>query len=538
MMYQCYNKDCIKFGILNNHPPNNTSHIDVMNMDLPIKKHVMCNQCGVGWVICTICNKKFNMQNMYLANAHFDEKHNCVDSKNPNEIEIDIHHSDDNDYINDNYSISTLSFDGSQTDSKSGKRKQSISNTTYIGDVSNADMSSHHKEYFKAEIEEQGQGLKKLITKAVTGYSTSHLTEVENMYHLDVAQFCNSLDHSQKEQFARIMQNTVNIEKFMNTRPPHSVRDINQFYTKSQSSIFQSLPSPTIHNTESHVYISLTSVIDYFLAYGHIPDYMTHVDDVSKKHGIVTCQQSIKIREEVKQNISNSLVPMILYLIFWSDDFEGSMLRKNKNSVWIKTVTISPPPDQQTSTKYTYVIAMGRKSNNHDEVNKIHNEELEQLNKCTFRYYGASHVRRNIPVIVQTLAVLADRPERCSMNFILGHTGTTTKRWGYAAYLNTKYMPSCSLCFKHRLQNINTTARLTCYHCCDWNYSTNCRHIKHPLPDGYPTKQHDLSPTPPKGREVIDCRALTPIKQTFDILISACKFCAFNYWSKQWTKKM
>ena len=185
---------------------------------------------------------------------------------------------------------------------------------------------------------------------------------------------------------------------------------------------------------------------------------------------------------------------MILYLIFWSDDFEGSMLRKNKNSVWIKTVTISPPPDQQTSTKYTYVIAMGRKDNDHDEVNKIHNEELEQLNKCTFRYYGASHVRRNIPVIVQTLAVLADRPERCSMNFILGHNGTTTKRWGYAAYLNTKYMPSCSLCFKHRLQNIDTTARLTCYHCCDWNYSTNCRHIKHPLPDWYPTKQHDLKP--------------------------------------------
>ena len=54
---------------------------------------------------------------------------------------------------------------------------------------------------------------------------------------------------------------------------------------------------------------------------------------------------------------------------------------------------------------------MGRKSNNHDEVNNIHNEELEQLNKCTFRYYGASHVRRNIPVIIKTLAVLADGPE-------------------------------------------------------------------------------------------------------------------------------
>ena len=101
------------------------------------------------------------MQNMYLVNAHFDEEHNCVDSNNLNKKMIYINHSDDEGYINDNFSISTLSFDGSQTDSKSGKRKQSISNTTYIGDVSNADMSSHHKEYFKAEIEEQGKGLKK-----------------------------------------------------------------------------------------------------------------------------------------------------------------------------------------------------------------------------------------------------------------------------------------------------------------------------------------------------------------------------------------
>ena len=213
------------------------------------------------------------------------------------------------------------------------------------------------------------------------------------------------------------------------------------------------------------------------------------------------------------------------------------MLRKNKNSVWIKTVTISPPHDQQTSTKYTYVIAMGRKNANHDEVNTIHNMELEELNKCTFRYYGASHVRRNIPVIVKTLAVLADRPERCAMNYILSHTGATTKRWGYAAYLNKKYIPSCSLCFKKRLQNIDSIATLKCFNCCDWNYSTKCRHIKHALPDGYPTQQHDLCPPPPEGREVINCRALAPIKQTFDILISACKFCAYNYWSKQWTKK-
>ena len=50
---------------------------------------------------------------MYQANTHFNEKHNSVDSMNLNEIEINLHHNDDEGYVNENFSISTLSFDGS-----------------------------------------------------------------------------------------------------------------------------------------------------------------------------------------------------------------------------------------------------------------------------------------------------------------------------------------------------------------------------------------------------------------------------------------
>ena len=66
-------------------------------------------------------------------------------------------------------------------------------------------------------------------------------------------------------------------------------------------------------------------------------------------------------------------MPLIFYVTFWSDDFEGAMLRKNKKSIWIKTITICPPSNQTTSTKYTYVLAIGRKGTNHDEINVLHN---------------------------------------------------------------------------------------------------------------------------------------------------------------------
>ena len=34
-----------------------------------------------------------------------------------------------------------------------------------------------------------------------------------------------------------------------------------------------------------------------------------------------------------------------------------------------------------------------------------------------------------VPVIIKTLAVVSDRPERCAMNYILSHNGLTTKLW-------------------------------------------------------------------------------------------------------------
>ena len=119
-------------------------------------------------------------------------------------------------------------------------------------------------------------------------------------------------------------------------------------------------------------------MIDYLLAYGHTPDCLYHNDNVSQLNGIAACNQANVCRTEVKQQYCD-INPMILYLLFWSDDFEGAMLRKNKKSVWIKTVTICPPRDKITSTKYKYVVGIGRKRYDHDEINTLHKNGLHQL---------------------------------------------------------------------------------------------------------------------------------------------------------------
>ena len=127
----------------------------------------------------------------------------------------------------------------------------------------------------------------------------------------------------------------------------------------------------------------MTSIIQLFLAFGYDSDYLTTFDNKDESYGIRNCKHAHMIRNRVT-NISghHNTVPMILYITFWSDDFEATQIKKNRNSIWIKTVTICPPEDQTTSPKYTYLLAMGRKQDNHDHVNDVICEEIKELAKC------------------------------------------------------------------------------------------------------------------------------------------------------------
>ena len=157
------------------------------------------------------------------------------------------------------------------------------------------------------------------------------------------------------------------------------------------------------------------------------------------------------IREKVKANIPNTdLFPLIIYINLWSDDFEPNNVKQHKKSTWMKTLTIAPPKDFQTSPRHTYVIALGPKAVTHEILNFHFNSQLKDLQKPTFMYCKATNT--NIPIVVETLAVSADRPERSSLNAMLGHNGLCTRRWRYSAYINTTKLKSCPKCTQKRIK--------------------------------------------------------------------------------------
>ena len=95
-------------------------------------------------------------------------------------------------------------------------------------------------------------------------------------------------------------------------------------------------------------------------------------------------------------------------------------------------------------------------------------------------------------------------------------------------------MPSYNKCFKQRLTTLTGSDTYTCHRCCDWNYLSKSSHLKHKVPDDYLTYCHNDSPDPPPSRHVYHQTTLVPVLQTFEFLIKASNFCAFNFFYKIW----
>ena len=144
-----------------------------------------------------------------------------------------------------------------------------------------------------------------------------------------------------------------------------------------------------------------------------------------------------------------------------------------------------------------------------------------------------------VPVIVKLLVYAADRPERCSINCIISHNGSSTTRWLYSALIDCNKLRSCPRCLKRRLKSINdcdtvSTRTHSCNYCADWDYN-NINTLQYPVPKCYPCKAHLDSPKPPCYREA-GINYIKPVYMTYQYLKEGCAYCFFNLFMNEWKK--
>ena len=484
--------------------------------------NVKCITCDQAWVVCISCQRRFNATKIYLAKKHFEEVHSVNNQK-----ASDASVTSANNFSSE---VTTTSHD---------------SYSIIEQCLNESSMELNSRQFFTKKAISLPHAIQSLVGQAFSQSSTSSTlpTIQESTFHLKLANILNQLPTTMHLELIELLNDSKNLE-MTSTRLPLIPNDILKFYTKYKYSLYNQLPTPLCHVSQHHAFVHLRSVIEHYVGFGYHMDNNNldnNLNNESQTSTILQCPEVISMHKEAfaKVDGSKKKSTIILFLMIWSDDFEPSSNIVNKHSTWIRTVTICANKGFGISSEHTYLLSLGYKSEDHDEMNDMFAREIDDLSNGKWMYSGK--YKRRIFVITKVLVMSADRPERNSLTHLLGHGGLTTRRWRHTAYINQEKMPSCKMCCNKRLsrylrlknENMNYKSGV-CQMCCDWNFASQSRYIQIELPAKYPRTQHPTSPIPPKHRGISNLKFLTPVEQTFDWLKQGCKFCFHNVYHSVW----
>jgi hypothetical protein len=171
---------------------------------------------------------------------------------------------------------------------------------------------------------------------------------------------------------------------------------------------------------------------------------------------------------------------LIIWLLEWSDDFEPNAVKKNKGSMWIKTITICPPKADLHTMSRTFPLAIVLKKHHHEAAERKFDVELASLAKeSDANYMYSKKWTKRVAVYVAMLASLMDQPEHCG-DFGTALGGSTFHgRWLWARNIERcwKYLLPCSICMEFLLDPKFTGGMITvqCSNCTCFSYDPPVR---------------------------------------------------------------
>ena len=266
---------------------------------------------------------------------------------------------------------------------------------------------------------------------------------------------------------------------------PTTVADMKALITQGKHSIMKNFPVQEVFEIDNHACVSLIETIRIMA--GHGAKFCFAVDEQNRTregsdgtnrnreglNGTKAMDDLIDgINEammEAKENEGIRTKTKIGWLNFWSDGFLNCFTKQRENSVWIITVTVSPPSDSQSSNLYTYVLAMAKHDADHTRVIEHYMREVSVLKKGIECYFGSTNTIEHISLDI--LAWIADRPE--------GHELTNTRKEGtygkvngWAVNVSEEHLPACKKCYVSLIKRLVHQEEETlplCKKCTNWS---------------------------------------------------------------------
>jgi len=334
----------------------------------------------------------------------------------------------------------------------------------------------------------QSSGAKYLVSRLADEKNLhaifNKLSDDEVDFQLLLSKFLSSLSKSQQVDFSALMDklNNLYVNETVDRNPyrpvcrlPSSEADVRRMYTEGALSIAKQLPIPNVTMLENHSYVSIKDIIADFLLrnndlVANINNWDAIVDENYPNNPMYlfrskrVCHIIKTARARVRNNDLDGTFPVIpIFVSMWSDDFDpNKSIKSNRQSVWIKTITIFVMNQFGNKIKKTYPISKAKKGLNHQIVEKEVSVELEALRSGKLIIMFSRAHRTMVYVHSDIYCIMNDQPERRS-NLKLAGGNSTLHGW-FGVLLDCKQkaevIRSCKLCSKSIKEEVeNWTCR-------------------------------------------------------------------------------
>jgi hypothetical protein len=497
---------------------------------------VCCANCSTVWHVCKLCDTGMRRSTQFMDKNglynHNYKKHregSIVEVNKKRKLNVASIESSDNCIVSDT--------DVAMTSTSSNSIYFSIVNKHLSKPSFGHFQKSYNVEYFKQ------QQLGDFGASYLVGLSNFNVKDVvdikpvEIQMHLNIAALTSTMTRGQREQLATILKDTADVavqqshlrgaDRAWMTKIPTTPGDIRSLYIEGKCALLPNLPRPEVTVVDDHAYVSLKDCVADLLGHGFELDI---IEPISCNSHIASSITQTKFAKRILGNAatihSDVSTVICLYLTEWSDGFEPASSKSNRQSCWIKTVTISAPANRLHSLSHTYPIAIGYDGHSHEQVEERFASELMGFRngKSVSFYHGG--VKKNVLVYLELFVSLQDQPERRSANFIMLGGGRFTARWGHAVDLAAivSGVPACSKCIVY-LTRDTTEGREPCVDCVNWDTE-----VKNGLLDFDPPTDFPTDELPASGK-------LSPLRLTYEVMKCAVTTAHERFLAGGWSKK-
>jgi hypothetical protein len=401
--------------------------------------------------------------------------------------------------------------------------------------------------YFQKENERKNGGKEYLVLRScyqsefIPG--THHLHPDDTRLFLKIGQLVSASTRFHWEILGEILRLTMLCSKRVddgsfNSLPlPQSGADLRKQFVQNKNSLLNVIPHPSVDFivSEDIAISKFQEILADFLAHGAPfegltrsqlnPDLAAYLEQnpdatielelgLGKLTSLSSHEQDASWRSAYEcSDVGDSILSQSMYFqlvkrhdgitptLFlcvdvWFDDCDpNNQSKKNRGSVFLRTLTFSPSRKFRNNLKNTYPYAVGHKSSSRSAVDKRFQEELLFVNGVdetgARRRFFCAAIGTDVAVTVKLRAKLADQPEKRSALGLSGGNSVLHPRFGLIINLNglENVVAPCATCRARMYGGDRDWDKIQCAACTQWEMDGEHPLLCFNVPDGFPLSE-------------------------------------------------